>query len=229
LPTVMAMGEPLTQPARASVVRDRSMVGLMAAGFISSAGTSMTWLAIIAPGPRSVASRKVRCLFTSAWPERSIRGTDGRGGLLRGALRGRWPAALACSLRLHGRSARDDGRCRGRGVRPDAGAARLGARSRRLRVSVAFRLAASELRRPATVAEVPETATPSPDDDSHALFAAFRQLSPNQRAAVYLRYQADLPVNDVARLIGTSSAAVRVHLMRGRRKLAELLPEVDDD
>ena len=94
---------------------------------------------------------------------------------------------------------------------------------------IAFRLAASELRRPATVAEVPETAAPSPDDDSHALFAALRYLSPNQRAAVYLRYQADLPVDEVAHLIGTSSAAVRVHLTRGRRKLAELLPEVDDD
>jgi RNA polymerase sigma factor (sigma-70 family) len=94
---------------------------------------------------------------------------------------------------------------------------------------IAFRLAASELRRPTTVAEVPETAAPSPDDDSHALFAALRHLSPNQRAAVYLRYQADLPVDEVARMIGTSSAAVRVHLMRGRRKLAELLPEVDDD
>src|SRR3954451_24979839 len=74
---------------------------------------------------------------------------------------------------------------------------------------IAFRLAASDLRRPATVAEVPETAAPSPDDDSDALFAALRRLSPNQRAAVYLRYQADLPVDDVARLIGTSSAAVR--------------------
>ena len=94
---------------------------------------------------------------------------------------------------------------------------------------IAFRLAASEMRRPATVAEVPETITPSPNDDSHALFAALRKLSPSQRAAVYLHYQADLPVDDVARLMGTSSAAVRVHLMRGRRKLAELLPEVDDD
>jgi RNA polymerase sigma-70 factor, ECF subfamily len=94
---------------------------------------------------------------------------------------------------------------------------------------IAFRLAASELRRPATVADVPETAAPSPDDDSHAFFAALQHLSPTQRAAVYLRYQADLPVDDVARLIGTSSAAVRVHLMRGRRKLAELLAEVGDD
>jgi DNA-directed RNA polymerase specialized sigma24 family protein len=40
---------------------------------------------------------------------------------------------------------------------------------------------------------------------------------------VYLHYQADLPVAEVARLIGTSTAAVKVHLMRGRRRLAELL------
>ncbi|HZB02599.1 MAG TPA: sigma-70 region 4 domain-containing protein, partial [Actinomycetota bacterium] len=54
-----------------------------------------------------------------------------------------------------------------------------------------------------------------------------RTLSPGQRAAVFLRYQADLPVAEVARLMGTSSAVVRVHLMRGRRRLAELLG--DDD
>jgi len=58
--------------------------------------------------------------------------------------------------------------------------------------------------------------------------AALRQLSPKQRGAVYLHYQVDLPTDEVARLMGTSPAAVRVHLMRGRRRLAELLPEVAD-
>jgi RNA polymerase sigma factor (sigma-70 family) len=94
---------------------------------------------------------------------------------------------------------------------------------------VAFRVAASALRRPASVAAVPDHGSIPPDDASHVLFAALRQLSPKQRAAVYLHYQADLPVDAVAHLIGASSAATRVHLMRGRRKLAELLPEVDDD
>ena len=59
------------------------------------------------------------------------------------------------------------------------------------------------------------------------LFDALRVLSPGQRAAVFLRYQADLPIAEVARLMGTSSAVVRVHLMRGRRRLAQLLG--DDD
>jgi RNA polymerase sigma factor (sigma-70 family) len=58
---------------------------------------------------------------------------------------------------------------------------------------------------------------------------ALRQFSPSQRAAVFLHYQADLPVREVAKLMGTSAAAVRVHLMRGRRRLADLLGEHDDD
>ena len=61
------------------------------------------------------------------------------------------------------------------------------------------------------------------------MLGALRQLSPGQRAAVYLRYQADLPVTKIADLMGTSSAVVRVHLLRGRRRLAELIPGDADD
>jgi RNA polymerase sigma-70 factor (ECF subfamily) len=92
---------------------------------------------------------------------------------------------------------------------------------------VAFRLAASELRRAPTVASVPDSASIL-DPELSELFDALRTLSPGQRAAVFLRYQADLPVAEVARLMGTSSAVVRVHLMRGRRRLAELLGGDDD-
>lgn len=92
---------------------------------------------------------------------------------------------------------------------------------------VAFRLAAQELRRPSTVADVPDR--PAPDDDGLVdLFSALRRLSPSQRAAIYLRYQADLPVAEIARLMGSSAAAVRVHLLRGRRRLASLLGAEDD-
>ena len=92
---------------------------------------------------------------------------------------------------------------------------------------VAFRLAASELRRAPTVADVPDMAR-TLNPDLSELFDAMGTLSPGQRAAVFLRYQADLPVVEVARLMGTSSAVVRVHLMRGRRRLAELLDGEDD-
>jgi RNA polymerase sigma-70 factor, ECF subfamily len=92
---------------------------------------------------------------------------------------------------------------------------------------IAFRLAASELRRAPTVADVPDMAG-ALDPELSELFDALRTLSPGQRAAVFLRYQADLPVAEVARLMGTSSAVVRVHLLRGRRRLAELLGGEDD-
>ena len=87
---------------------------------------------------------------------------------------------------------------------------------------VAFRLAARELSRAPSVEEIPEQ--PSWDDPSLVeLFDALRALPPGQRAAVFLHYQADLPTREVAKLMGTSAAVVRVHLMRGRRRLAEIL------
>ena len=95
---------------------------------------------------------------------------------------------------------------------------------------VAFRVAAAELKRMETTTELLRTheapvtgdalTGPSPD-----LLRALQRLSPAQRAAVYLHYQADLPVKEVARLTGTSSASVKVHLSRGRKRLAELLRE----
>ena len=90
---------------------------------------------------------------------------------------------------------------------------------------VAFRLAAQELRRTPTVADVPDRSVDDPE--LSVLFEALRELSPGQRAAVYLHYEADLPAGEVARLMGTSAAVVRVHLMRGRRRLERLLE--DDD
>jgi RNA polymerase sigma factor (sigma-70 family) len=61
------------------------------------------------------------------------------------------------------------------------------------------------------------------------VFDALMRLSPGQRAAVFLRYEADLPVEDIADLMGTSSGTVRIHLLRGRRKLAAMLGDDDDD
>jgi RNA polymerase sigma-70 factor (ECF subfamily) len=93
---------------------------------------------------------------------------------------------------------------------------------------VAFRLAAQELRRAPTVGAVPETPV-SDDPGLIELFDSLRELSAGQRAAVFLRYQADLPVEEVAKLMGTSSGVVRIHLFRARKKLARLLGGEDDD
>ena len=61
------------------------------------------------------------------------------------------------------------------------------------------------------------------------LMGAMRQLSPRTRAAIYLHYQADLPIREVARLTGSSVAAVKVQLHRGRKRLRELLGAEEAD
>jgi len=91
----------------------------------------------------------------------------------------------------------------------------------------AFRLAAAELRR---IGEQGEPIDHPREDPASTgdLMTAMRALSPAQRAAVYLHYQADLPVRAVAALMETSSSAVKVHLYRGRRRLAKLLSDEED-
>jgi RNA polymerase sigma-70 factor (ECF subfamily) len=87
---------------------------------------------------------------------------------------------------------------------------------------IAFRLAARELARVPASSRVPEIAVLD-DPGLTELFDALRSLSPTERAAVYLRYQVDLPIAEIADMLGSSAGAVRVHLFRGRRKLAALL------
>jgi RNA polymerase sigma factor (sigma-70 family) len=91
----------------------------------------------------------------------------------------------------------------------------------------AFRIAAGELkeRRRSRVAVRPglyEMEEPARD-----LVVALGALSERQRVSVVLHDGAGYPSKEVARIIGSTEAAVRVHLMRGRRRLQELLK--DDD
>jgi RNA polymerase sigma factor (sigma-70 family) len=96
----------------------------------------------------------------------------------------------------------------------------------------AFRLAADELRRlgDRDRAAVVEREWQIPTDPVE-LVVALRKLTPMQRTAVFLHYQIDLPVSEVAELMGISAGAAKLHLFRGRRKLRDLLgvEEVADD
>lgn len=66
-----------------------------------------------------------------------------------------------------------------------------------------------------------------PDPD---LVAAIRDLPPRQRAIVVLYYLEDLPMAEVADLVGCSSSTGFVHLHHARKRLAAALTlEVDDD
>ncbi len=89
--------------------------------------------------------------------------------------------------------------------------------------TVAFRFAAAELRRP-----VP----PEPVAQDHALHGelpdlvrALKELPPKQRLAIVLHDYADRPTREVAAVLGTSAATVRVHLSQGRKRLRGLLEE----
>ena len=60
------------------------------------------------------------------------------------------------------------------------------------------------------------------------LVRALRALSPMQRGAIVLHHMADLPVAEIASILGSTRSAVTVHLHRGRRRLREILEDTDD-
>ena len=93
----------------------------------------------------------------------------------------------------------------------------------------AFRIAAGELKdRRRTVETTASIGSYEMDEPARDLVVALGTLSERQRAAVVLHDAAGYPAREVARIIGSTEAAVRVHLMRGRRRLRELLKDDND-
>jgi RNA polymerase sigma-70 factor (ECF subfamily) len=58
-----------------------------------------------------------------------------------------------------------------------------------------------------------------------ALFQRLDQLSANQRTALVLRYGHDLPVGEIAALLGVELATAKTHLVRGLAKLRDLMED----
>lgn len=91
---------------------------------------------------------------------------------------------------------------------------------------VAFRVAAGELkdrrRREGSALEARPAEMPESTAD---LMAALRRLSPNQCGSILLHHYGGHPVKDVARILGSTAPAVRVHLSTGRKRLRALLRE----
>ena len=71
----------------------------------------------------------------------------------------------------------------------------------------------------------PRTAWVTDADPEGRLASALERLPAAQRAAVTLRYVDDLPVREVARLMGRSEASVESLLSRGRAAMRERLSE----
>jgi len=106
---------------------------------------------------------------------------------------------------------------------------RPGAWVRRVAIRLATKHAVRERRR-RTVERVggatATTADASETSDRHEeIWEAIRILPPRQRAVVALYYLDDMPVCEVADIVGCSESTVSVHLHRARRRLAELVGE----
>lgn len=82
------------------------------------------------------------------------------------------------------------------------------------------RATARRLRREARAAQA-EHEDMKPSD--HDVLAALARLSVRQRAVVYLTYWIDLPVQEVAEMLGVSERSVQRELTHERRRMKELL------
>jgi RNA polymerase sigma-70 factor (ECF subfamily) len=93
---------------------------------------------------------------------------------------------------------------------------------------VGYRAVIDELRRERKAASRTVTIAARDSDESalsEPLTRALASLSPDQRLAVFLTYQADLPLREVAELTGATVTTVKVRLHRARRALRGLLEE----
>jgi RNA polymerase sigma-70 factor (ECF subfamily) len=92
----------------------------------------------------------------------------------------------------------------------------------------AFRIAAGELKERRKNEVLRVAGSYEMEEPARDLVVALGALSERQRVSVVLHDAAGYPSKEVAQIIGSTEVAVRVHLMRGRRSLRELLKEDDD-
>ncbi|GAB3840867.1 RNA polymerase sigma factor [Dactylosporangium cerinum] len=97
---------------------------------------------------------------------------------------------------------------------------------------VAWNLATSRLRRVAVAARTlraqrPVTVVEALGPERVALVAALRQLPDRERQALVLHYIADLPVDEIAELLGAPRGSVASWMSRGRARLADQLQGSD--
>jgi RNA polymerase sigma-70 factor, ECF subfamily len=74
----------------------------------------------------------------------------------------------------------------------------------------------------------PPPQVPAASAEAVALVAALRTLPVRQRQAIVLHHLVDLPIEEVARTLGTRPGAVKSLLARGRRALANRLSDAEE-
>lgn len=100
--------------------------------------------------------------------------------------------------------------------------------------TVAFNVARRRFRRAARFRGIvagigPPGDVPGLSADHVALVAALRRLPLEQREAIVLYHVADLPVREVAELLGIPEGTVKARLSRGRAGLAPLVSDFADE
>ena len=141
------------------------------------------------------------------------------------ALTGNWPVAEDIAQEAFARAFRDWRRV-GDFERPDSWIR-----------TVTANLATSRLRRLAAEAralgQLRQRRLPTPEvlpEDVEAFLAALRRLPRRQAQAAALRYVDDLPVAEVAAVMGCATGTAKAHLHAARRRLlAELHLDQEDD
>jgi RNA polymerase sigma-70 factor (ECF subfamily) len=95
----------------------------------------------------------------------------------------------------------------------------------------AFRIAAGELKRRRREVGPPAGAFTVPPIDPRvaALTEALARLPTRQRAVLILFHYAGFQAREIAERLGSTRGAVQMALIRGRRRLRELLEEDDDE
>jgi RNA polymerase sigma-70 factor, ECF subfamily len=92
----------------------------------------------------------------------------------------------------------------------------------------AFRIAAGELKgRRMRTTTAPEERYEM-DDEAGGLVEALRSLPQRQRAALVLHYYAGYKAREIAAIVGSTAATVRVHMSQGRKRLRRVLEAHDD-
>jgi RNA polymerase sigma-70 factor, ECF subfamily len=91
----------------------------------------------------------------------------------------------------------------------------------------AFKIARGELKERGRRQTLPNDQSYDMSDSPTDLLVALGKLSPKQRAATILHFYAGYSTKEVAEILGSSAATVRVHLSQGRKRLRSLLE--DDD
>jgi RNA polymerase sigma factor (sigma-70 family) len=96
---------------------------------------------------------------------------------------------------------------------------------RRIGIRMAVRASQRERARPRLERELDFATMPKPVDMD--VVRAIGRLPASQRAAVALFYLEDRPVSEVAELLSCSETTAKVHLHRARKRLAEILGELE--